>query len=206
MKKIINCLFLAPICLFFILTACPDANGEENRIRAKIGIQITSTEKSRFAKARDRLKSGDLIRLYVHPEKASYIYVVYSDKNDISLLSMVNLKIKSASLVLPSTNEFYEIDGASAAEVFTIICSPVEMGEISEFFESSPSYVKWQSLEKELQAKSKIEMNEKTDTPFAIAGNVRGGIVQDQDSVVKKLRIFTGNDMVVKKYEFKVKK
>ncbi len=49
-------------------------------------------------------------------------------------------------------------------------------------------------------------MNEKTDTPFAIAGNVRGGIVQDQDSVVKKLRIFTGNDMVVKKYEFKVKK
>ncbi len=207
MKNRVLCLFLIPICLFVLSIGANTAFCDDQNIRAKIGVQISSSGKSKLAKSRDRLKSGDLLRIYVHPEKASYIYVVYSDKKDISLLSMTQQRILSSSLVLPSVNEYYEIDGASKFERFTIICSPKEINEIPHFFDSNPSFKKWEALEKELDDKSKIQLNEKSDTPFAIAGNVRGGISPDQgSSLVKKLKIFTGKSMVVRKYEFKIKK
>ncbi|MCP4022184.1 MAG: DUF4384 domain-containing protein [Desulfobacteraceae bacterium] len=193
------------ISLFFLNSGTSFA--QSSLIRAKIGIQISSGEKLKLAKSRDRLKTGDLIRIVIHPEKASYIYVIYSDKNIVSLLSMVEQKIKSSTLVLPSVNDYYQIDGKSSFETFAIIISSKGISEIQSIFQSNPTIEKWSLLEQELKQKSKIKLNEKSDAPFAIAGNVRGGISSDPTkSVLKDLKIFSGNGMIVKKYEFKVKK
>ena len=160
MKQFILGLFVIPICFLMLLICSNTAFCDDIGIRAKIGIQISSSGKNKLAKSRDRLKPGDLLRIYVHPEKASYIYVVYSDKKDISLLSMTEQKILSSSFVLPSVNEYYEIDGKSNFERFTIICSPKAINEITQFFKSKPSLKKWKSLEQTLEEKSKIRLNE----------------------------------------------
>ena len=207
MKRLILGLFVIPICFFILLTRLDTVFCDDIYIRAKIGIEISSSGKNKLAKSRDRLKPGDLLRIYVHAEKASYIYIVYSDRKKISLLSMTEQNILSSSLLLPSVNEYYEIDGKSNFERFTIICSPKEINEIPQFFNSNPLFKEWESLEQTLDEKSRIQLSDKSDIPFAIAGNVRGGISFDQSSSpIKKLKIFTGNYMVVKKYEFQVSK
>ena len=206
MKRFILGLVVIPICFFILLIRLNTAFCDDIYIRAKIGIEISSSGKNKLAKSRDRLKPGDLLRIYVHPEKASYIYVVYSDRKNISLLSMTEQKILSASLVLPSVNEYYEIDGKNNFERFTIICSPKKINEIPQFFNSNPLFKEWESLEQTLDEKSRIQLSDKSDIPFAIAGNVRGISSDQSSSPIKKLRIFTGNYMVVKKYEFQVTK
>jgi hypothetical protein len=40
-------------------------------------------------------------------------------------------KVENASLILPSAKEYYEIDGNRKLEVFTIICSPEKVTEIT---------------------------------------------------------------------------
>jgi hypothetical protein len=61
----------------------------------------------------------------------------------------------------------------------------------------------WTSLEKELMEKSKIDLTQKTDKPFPIAGNVRS---MNSNAFVETLPIFSGKTLVVKKYEFQVQK
>ena len=178
---------------------------QEDMIRAKIGIQISSGSQIKMAKSRDRIKSGDLIRIFVHPERASFIYVIYSDRKEASLLNIVQQKMKSATLVLPSMDDAYEIDGASEFELFTIICSPVAMPEVTDLLGTQTAYTKWAVLEEELIKKSRVMLNDKGDIPFAIAGNVRGGASRETNaSFVKKMRIFSGNFFVIKTYAFNV--
>lgn len=202
-----NLFILTCMGLFYVVSGFSSAFPEDSIVRAKIGIQIKSKDKNSMAKSRDRLKSGDLLRIYIYPEKISYIYVVYSDKKKASLLNIVKQKELNSSLVLPSVNEYYEIDGNSAFEMFTIICSPIELSQISNLVSYDDSYVKWASLKEDLIQKSKIVLTEKSAAPFAIAGNVRGDIKSEtNDSFIKKLHIFSGKSFVVKQYEFKVKK
>jgi hypothetical protein len=205
--KMRNIKWIVLLCIFMLFICLNTAFCDDTSIRAKIGIQISSSGKNKLAKSRDRLKTGDFLRIFVHPEKASYVYVVYSDRKDVSLLSVTEQKILSSSIVLPSVNEFYEIDGKSNFERFTIICSPKEIIEITQFFKSNPSFKKWESFEQTLVKKSRIQLNDRSDLPFPINGVARSQISPDQSSsIVKKLKIFTGNYMVVKKYEFRVAK
>jgi len=195
------------ISFIYILSSFSTAFSEDNIVRAKIGIQIRSEGRYSMAKSRDRLKPGDLLRIYVHPEKASCIYIIYSDKKKATLLNVVEQKILNSTLVLPSVNEFYEIDGNSPFEKFTIICSPKELSEIDDFINSDDSYANWKILENELVKNSRISLTERSDTPFAIVGNVRG--IEKTDiggSFERNLNIFSGNLFIVKKYEFRVKK
>jgi len=178
---------------------------DDTMVRAKIGIQIGSDEKLLFAKSRDRLRSGDMLRIFVLPEKAAFIYVIYSDKKDVALLKKAEPSSQKSTLVLPSINEYFEIDGNSETELFTIVCSPVEIYEIADFLSSEKSYEKWVALENDLIEKSKLDLTQKSDTPFSIAGNVRRATKSDQ-SYLTKLQIFSGNLLVIKKYEFKIKK
>ena len=46
----------------------------------------------------------------------------------------------------------------------------------------------------------KIELDEKVNKPFAIAGTVRGGLKAES------LKIFSGKELLVKRYQFQVKK
>ena len=77
-----------------------------------------------MARTLDRIRSGDMVRVYVHPEKNAYVYVVYTDKQQVTLLTPVEQTTQGSTLVLTSVNEYYEIDGSNRTEAFTIICSP----------------------------------------------------------------------------------
>jgi hypothetical protein len=180
---------------------------QEKTVRAKIGILIKSGDQTIKAKSNDRLKAGDLVRIYVHPEVSSYVYVVHRDQKTSTLLNMVKQHIQSSTLVLPSVQEFYEVDGKSPMETFTVICSPKEVTEISSLVGSQMPYGRWVSLEKELIKMGEIDLAQKSEKPFSIIGTVRGaGDAVGGDPFVRDLQIFSGKSILVRQYEFSVKK
>lgn len=195
--------------LFFLF--CTSMTGpvlaDDNLVRAKIGIKIESRGSQRMARASDRIRSGDMVRIYAHPEKAAYIYVIYTDKKQVTLLTIVEQTIQGSTLVLPSVDEYYEIDGSSRTEIFTIICSPTALKQIPALIQSNDSHEKWAALENELKDKSKINLTQKSELPFSIAGNVRSaGPATGGRKILQDLKIYSGKHLVVKRYEFKVKK
>lgn len=166
--------FLFSLSLFLIIGSICPIDAQEEKVRAKIGIQIRSGEQIKSAKSQDDLNFNDLIRIYVHPEKTSYIYVIHADFKEATLLNMVQQKIQSSTLVMPSLQEFYQIDGKSAEETFTIIISPNELNEVLDVFKKgSTNYSKWIKVEEPLLQKSKIDLSQLVEKPFSISGNVR---------------------------------
>jgi hypothetical protein len=200
--------FLLFLCVFLVAGMINPVDAQENVIRAKIGLQIRSGDRIIRAKSKDRLKAADLIRIYVHPEENSHIYVVHSDIKESALLNIVQKKIQSSLLVMPSSQGFYQVDGNSPNEVFTIIVSPDELPEVSDLLGTGNiPYPKWVEVEKMLIEKGRIGLTQDVEKPFPIAGNVRGlSGVGDIDPFVSKLQIFSGKSILVKKYEFEVKK
>lgn len=179
---------------------------QESNVRAKIGILVKSGDQVVRARSMDRVKAGDLIRIYVHPEASSYVYVIHTDQKRVTMLNMVEQKIHSSTLVLPSLQEFYQVDGNSKVESFTVICSSEEVKEVSSLLTSQMDHEKWTSLQKDLVKKGEIDLGQQTERPFGIAGNVRGTADAGGDPFVKELQIFSGKKVLVKQYEFSVKK
>jgi len=180
---------------------------QEKIVRAKIGILVKSGDQVLKAKAKDRLKAGDLLRIYVHPEVSSYVYVVHSDLKTVTLLNMVEQRLQSSTMVLPSVQEFFQVDGKSAVETFTVICSPEEVKAVSALVNSQMTTERWDNLQREWAKKGENELVDKSERPFAIAGNVRGaGDAAGGDAFVKELQIFSGKSILVRQYEFSVKK
>jgi transposase-like protein len=184
------------------------ASAGDNPVRAKIGIQISSGGAVEKAKSRDTLGTGDLLRIYVHPEANAYVYVVHSDLAEATLLNMVEQKIKSSTLVMPSLLDYYQVDGKSLQETFTIICSPVALSQMAGIVKNrSLPHAQWVKIENGLVQQSKIELSGNTEKPFALAGNVRdAGSAGNSDPFAGGLQIFSGKGVLVKKYEFAVKK
>ncbi|MBU1712525.1 MAG: hypothetical protein KKD47_05410 [Proteobacteria bacterium] len=184
------------------------ASAGENTVRAKIGIQISSGGAVEKAKSRDTLGTGDLLRIYVHPEANAYVYVVHSDLAEATLLNMVEQKIQSSTLVMPSLLDYYQVDGKSSQETFTIICSPVALSQMAGLVKNgSLPHDQWVKIETGLVQKGKIDLSESAEKPFALAGNVREmGSAGNSDSFAGGLQIFSGKGLLVKKYEFAVKK
>lgn len=179
----------------------------QDRVRAKVGIQVRSGEHTAPAKTSETVKAGDFLRVYVVPEDEAYVYVVHNDGTTSTLLNApdTNTKMRKGSLLaLPSPERFYQVDGASARESITIICSPTELRAVTGLFStSSVPQRTWVALEQELLAKSKIALGQKADKPFQIAGTVRS---LHADPFLEKLQMFSGHTMVVKKYDFHVQK
>ena len=184
------------------------ASAGENPMRAKIGIQIKSGGTVEKAKSRDALAPGDMLRIYVHPEANAYVYVVHSDITEATLLNMVEQKIQSSTLVMPSLLDYYQVDGKSSQETFTIICSPVALSQMAGLVKTgSIPHAQWVKIETGLVEKGKIDLSESAEKPFALAGNVRGmDSVDNPDTFAGGLQIFSGKGVLVKKYEFAVKK
>ncbi len=203
--KILSVVFMG---VALIMIGALPGFSQESTVRAKVGILVKSGDQIIRAKSKDRLKAGDLVRIYVHPEVSSYVYVVHRDQKTVTLLNMVEQRIQSSTLVLPSVQEFYQVDGQSPMETFTVICSPKEVKEISSLVSSSQmTQDRWVSLEKELLKRGEIDLAQKSEKPFAIAGNVRGaGDAAGGDAFVRELQIFSGKSILVRQYEFSVKK
>jgi hypothetical protein len=179
----------------------------QDRVRAKVGIEVRSGERSTPAKATETIKAGDFLRVYVVPEDEAYVYVVHNDGKTPTLLNAqeAHTKVPKGSLVtLPGPERFYQIDGTSAKESITVICSPTEIREVASLFRSTDvPQQHWTTLEKELLEKSKIDLTQKADKPFQIAGNVRSLY---NNAFMDTLQIYSGETFVVKKYDFQVQK
>jgi hypothetical protein len=182
------------------------ADSQNDRVRAKIGIMVKSGDKVMRAKKKGRIRSGDRIRIYAIPEKPSYVYIVHTDMKTATLLNDEKQQIENEILTLPSLQGFYEIDGKSAKETITIVCSPDKPVNVPELLKSGQaSHSAWAALEKELIEKSRIDLTHKAEKPFTIAGNVRGA-GGAADPFVAELKTVSGKSLVVRKYEFRVKK
>ena len=99
----------------------------QDRVRAKVGIQVRSGERTAPAKTTEKLKAGDRLRVYVVPEADAYIYVIHNDGKTLTLLNAQGAKTKGQKgfpVALPAPEKYYEIDGSSDKESITIICSP----------------------------------------------------------------------------------
>ncbi|MCF8107616.1 MAG: DUF4384 domain-containing protein [Desulfohalobiaceae bacterium] len=199
------------ICLCVLFLACQTGlvfGGEGDRVRAKIGIKVKHGIKEYRAKTRERIQTGDLLRIYVHSERSSYVYVVHTDTETVELLNLTYQKIQSSTLVLPSIETYYQVDGKSPVERFVIVCSPKKMPVFLDLEDDGLSYAQWLQTEKDLLQRSRVVSTTRHEPRFEIAGNVRG--VPDGakgcDSFVNKLEVFSGRGMVVKKHEFQVEK
>lgn len=180
---------------------------EAAQIRAKIGIRIQSGTQVMLAKAYDRVHMGDQLRLYIVPETQTYTYVIHTDHKKVQLLYQEHYVPDfngHQPIRFPSEPQReYTIDGQSPLEEFIIICSPIELVYITNLFESpEASYERWKLIEDKLMEKSSIKLSETSDKPFVIAGNVRSM----EETFLQQLQIFSGQEFLVKKYAFRVKK
>ena len=205
MKRPVGMISAVFIGLAFLMASILPAFAQPKIIRAKVGILVKSGDQTTRAKAKDRLKAGDSLRIYVQPEDDLYIYVVHTDQKTVKLLSSTERQHQGSTLVLPEQQEYYEVDGESPVEAFTIICSPDELKEVAALLDTGISYEKWAAMEKDLAAKGEIDLGQKAEKPFPIAGNVRGAL-DPNDRFASDLQIYSGNTVLVKQYEFSVKK
>lgn len=208
MAKLVK--WVSVVCFGAVLLAAGfvPCDAQAQAVRAKLGVLIKSGDQETRARGKDRLKAGDRLRIYVVPEERSWIYVVHSDGKNVTLLKKVEKSAPASPLTLPSSGEFYQVDGSSPVETITIVCSPEEVKDLSELAGSQPPVEKWKEMEKELMRRGEIELGQKAEKPFPIAGNVRGekSVPPDADVFPEQLQIHSGNTLLVKQYEFSVKK
>lgn len=191
------------------LISVPDGQSAQKKgkthVRCKMGILVEMEGKSKAAKQEEIVKPGTEIRLYVQPEADGFLYIIHSDQSASQLLSLKKEKtVSGTTVILPSPDSTFAIDGESEKEFFTMIFSPVKVSEIENLFSSGTCDAGiWKDQEQKLKNKSELRLSESSDKPFAIAGNVRG---KKSDPFIDKLKIYSGTGMVVRQYVFKVKK
>ena len=133
----------------FVMVSGMSATAQEDFVRAKIGVLIQSENKAVRSKSKGKLKAGDLLRVYVHPEKNAHIYIVHTDSKTATLLNADQKKAEGATLILPSVQDYYEVDGNSSVENITIICSPDDIKEVSDLLKTGEApLTQWRELEK----------------------------------------------------------
>jgi hypothetical protein len=177
----------------------------QESIQARLGIQIKSGDRIMRAKAYDRAQVGDLLRVYVVPEAAAFVYVMHTDGNTVSLLNPEQRgKIaKGDTVVLPGRDKFYLIKPGSTVERFTIICSPTEIANLTTLLASGEiAYSKWSVIEKDLLGKAPPDLTTLIDKPIPMAGNTRG--VEQEDTFFAQLQNFSSKSLLVRQYELKV--
>lgn len=212
MKKYILCaltLFLLLLPLGFDLSAQEPAGAisdSDGIARAKIGIRIASNDIIRRAKAEDRVKAGDELRIYIQPEfEDAMIYVLYHNRQQLVQLHKSRHEAgRARPIILPSEEGQYTVDGQSPEERLTIICSPEPLVQLEEFLqaqaqEPQQSPEAWEELEQALLEQSKLDLSETISKPWSIAGGVRA-----IDPFLTKLPISSGKTFIIKKYDFLV--
>lgn len=179
----------------------------QERVRAKVGVQVRSGDRATAAKSPETVKAGDFLRVYVVPEADAYLYVIHSDGKAVTLLNAQAAQTRMAKgvpVALPSAEKFYQIDGNSSAESLTVICSPTEQRDLLTLLKGPKvSLQAWLALERDLTDKSKIQLGQQAEKPLQSAGNVRS---LGQDPFVDTIPVSSGNAWVVKKYDFQVQK
>lgn len=189
------------VCLCIVLWGNVGfAEEMQDIVRAKIGIQLRSGDEKRLATPFERVKTGDLYRIYVIPEPdPGYIYVVYMDEEIVGQLNTAEQTEihKDALLTLPSPEEWYQFDASSKKVWITIICSANTLPGLETLLGvQNVSREDWKTFEKQIIEKSRIIPSDVPDKPWPLTGVLRD---------VEALKISSGKTVVVRKYEFTVK-
>ncbi len=177
-------------------------------VKAKIAILHKAGEIYNPLKTKDRLRAGEMLRIFVLPANPPgadcFVYVVHTGNKESFLLCKTQLKAKKDTLILPNQDDYYVFDEAGIKERITIFCSAKKINEIEKLFaksELAPSS-SWNDIETKLIALNKSNLNENSDKPFSLAGNVSAV----NEDFIETMQLFVGKDMLIRKYEIEVKK
>ena len=173
-------------------------------VKAKIAILHKAGEIYNPLKTKDRLKAGEMLRVFVLPVNDCFVYVVHSDEKESFLLCKSVLKSRQDTLLLPNPEDYYIFDEPGVKERITIFCSLKKINEIEIFFSKSETASSglWNDIETKLIGLNKSRLNENSDKPFPIAGNVSAV----NEDFIDAMQMFVGKDMLIRKYEIEVKK
>lgn len=200
-------LFLFAVLIFLTSMQIQIKPQEKDIIRAKIAILHKSGDSYAKMKSRDRIHAGDLMRIFVQPLNDCYVYVIHTDNEGTTNLYSNDKGSRLShkdTLILPSKDEFYTFDNKSPTAKISIICSLNKLHEIDNLFSSGKNVkpAKWAALEKKMNSENKINISDKSDKPFPIAGNVSAV----NEEFLKKQMILTGKNILIRKYEIEIKK
>jgi len=211
--------------LFFLGST---SNAEPLKLfRATIGIKIhyctapksdrllhcknSTNWQNRKAKVNDRLRSGDQLTVYVKPEENSFVYLINSNSKTASLITLGSNQnnVSAHSLrIFPSIKKGkkrgYKVDGNEDVELFSIICSSKKLPRINQLFSGGAVAVeKWRTLEKKFTDDSDIISSSKPEEQLQFGGSLRS---PDSNPFIKTLSISSGKALIVRRYQFDVKK
>ena len=198
MKRFITFLFFTIIISFQTSTFPQDV------IKAKIAILHKTADDFTVLRSNDRLKAGEMIRIFVQPEDDCYVYIIHSDNSESTLLYDKKVSSKEDTLILPSTSEFYVFDDKSPTAKVTIFCSIQRIEDINNLFNdgNETKLSSWNSLEDKLLKKYKKNFTDKSEKPFPMAGNVSAV----NDEFLNGQLVLSGKGAIIRRYELEIKK
>jgi hypothetical protein len=165
----------------------PGNSGDaSDSIKAKIAILHKAGDNYSSLRSKDRLRAGEMLRIFIEPVNKCYVYVVHADIKEATLLYGNDSPVVNNILLLPSESDYYVFDDSSPEERIIIFCSARKSAELEKLFNK----------------KETISRNDKTDKPFPIAGNVSAL----NDEFLDQVQTFVGKNVLIRKYEFEIKK
>jgi hypothetical protein len=190
--------------LFFIIIFLQINSFPQDIIKAKIAILLKSGDDFTVLRSNDRLKAGEMIRIFVQPEDDCYVYIIHSDNSESTLLCDKKVTSKQDTLILPSTSEFYVFDDKSPTAKVTIFCSLKKIDDINKLFQNGEvsKLSSWSSIEDKLLKKYKKNFTDKSEKPFPMAGNVSAV----NDEFLNYQLVLSGKEAIIRKYEIEIKK
>ncbi len=203
-------IFMFILAVFIGRPALSSADAKMNAaniVKGKIGVEIIKQNKSSLARKSNRITTQDKLKVYTAPDFESYTYLISSNKKEATLLSPSSkghVKATAGLIKYPGENQFYQFDENSDVESLTIICSPNELKEVQELFNSETvSHASWVAVEKGLIEKSKVLVSKDVGKEVQIGGFIQQGF-RSAGSFIDKIPVRKGNFLLIKKYEFHV--
>ncbi|MFZ0454094.1 MAG: hypothetical protein WAM24_10100 [Ignavibacteriaceae bacterium] len=198
MKRLTIFLFFF-IIIFSLISIFP-----QDIIKAKIAILHKSGDDFTVLRSNDRLRAGEMIRIFVQPENDCYVYIIHSDNSESTLLYDKKVSSKKDTLILPSTSEFYVFDDKSPTAKVDIFCSVKKIDDINKLFKDSDMVrlSSWSLIEEKLFKEYKKNFTDKSEKPFPMAGNVSAV----NDEFLNRQLVLSGKGAIIRRYDLEIKK
>jgi hypothetical protein len=173
-------------------------------VKAKIAILHKAGDNYSSLRSKDRLRAGEMLRIFIEPVNECYVYVVHADIKEATLLYGDDSPAVNKILLLPSENDYYVFDDSSPEERIIVFCSVMKSAEFEKLFNKKEtiSRKEWNKFETRILKEHKKQLNDKTDKPFPIAGNVSAL----NDEFLDQVQTFVGKNVLIRKFEFEIKK
>jgi len=192
------------IILLYVSLLAQNLSAErQDTIKAKIAILHKGGDEYTTLRNNDRIRAGEMLRVFVQPSNPGYVYVIHTDNKESTLLLKKQVKNKNEIIILPTENDFYVFDESSPTAKITVFCSLKKIDDIEKLFDKETKESKlWNSLEEKVIKKNKKNLSDKTDKPFPIAGNVSSV----NENFLEQIQTLSGKSILIRKYEFEIKK